>query len=84
LDLLDRVGPVAVQGHDLGTVDEALAAVEHQLGLVVAPAAERGGPRAGSAYLEHLLTALDRRAVGVTDGNRGDLTGLHRNHGLVQ
>ena len=76
--------PAAPQLQDLGPVHEALAAVEHELGLRVAPPAEGGGPLPGAAHVEQLVATLDHRAVGVAGGDGRHLVGLDRHHGLVQ
>ena len=61
-------GPRPEQLEDLGAVQEAVAAVEHELLLGVAPADERLRPRSASAEVEQLRAGVDHRAVGVTGG----------------
>ena len=78
------VRPGTAEQHELGAVDQALAAVEHELGLRVAPAAERRRPLLGPAYVEHLLAPLDHRAVKVTHRGRGHLLRRDRHHRLVE
>ena len=48
----ERFGPRPEQAEDLGAVQEAVAAVEHELLLGVAPADERLGPRSASGEVE--------------------------------
>ena len=61
-------GPRAEQLEDLGAVQEAVAAVEHELLLGVAPAGERLRPGSASAEVEQLRAGVDDGAVGVTGG----------------
>ena len=61
-------GHAAEQLEDLGAVQEAVAAVEHELLLGVAPADERLRPRSASAEVEQLRAGVDHGAVGVTGG----------------
>ena len=46
--------------------------------------AERRRPLVRPAQIEQLLAALDDRAVGVADRNRGYLAGRDGDHGLVE
>ena len=66
----ERFGPRPEQFQDLGAVQEAVAAVEHELLLGVAPADERLGPRSAPAEVEQLRARVDHRAVRVTGRER--------------
>ena len=56
-------GPRPEQPEDLGAVQEAVAPVEHELLLGVAPSDERVGPRSAAAEVEELRAGVDHRAV---------------------
>ena len=84
LHLRHGIRPRTAEQHQLGAVDQALAAVEHQLRLRVAPAAERRRPLLGPTHVEHLLAPLDHRAVEVSDRRRGHLVRRDRHHRLVE
>jgi hypothetical protein len=81
---IDGIGPCALQVHDLGAVDQALTAVEHHLGLRLAPPGQRRRPLARPAQVEALLACGDRRAVHEPGNDRRDLIGHDRDHGLVE
>ena len=83
-DLTERLGPQPAEQHQLGAVDQALPAVQDQLGLGGAPTVQRLGPLLGPPHVEHLLTALDRRAVQVTHRRGSDVLGADHGHGLVE
>ncbi|WP_020107145.1 hypothetical protein [Nocardia sp. 348MFTsu5.1] len=68
--LVGRFGPVTVQHHHLGAVDEALTVVEHQFGLAPTPPAECRCPLLHALDVEEFVTAVDRSAVDVADGDR--------------
>ena len=59
----DRVGPVTGCLLELRSVDQALAAVGHQVGLRVAPRTERIGPLGRPLEIEQLHAFEDDRAV---------------------
>ncbi len=73
-----------MQLHDLRPVDEALPAVEDELGLGVAPLGQGGRPLLGPADVEQLVASRDNRAVGVAHSDGRDLPGADGHHGLVQ
>ena len=66
----ERLGPRPEQFQHLGAVEEAMAAVEHELLLGVAPAHERLGPRSAPAEVEQLRARVDHRAVRVAGRER--------------
>jgi hypothetical protein len=73
-----------VELHDLGAVHEALAPVGDEALLIVAPPAQPVGPLAGPAHVERLVAGVDHGAVHDPRYDRGQLTGCHRHHGLVE
>ena len=75
LCLAHRLRPLAGELQDLGPVHQALAAVEHQLGLRRAPPAQRGRPLADPAQVEDLVAGLDDGAVDDPARDRPDLAG---------
>ena len=79
-----RVGPLAVELHQLGPAQEALAAVGHQVRLGGAPAGERGGPLLRATPVEDLVAAGDHPAVHVARDERRDLAGGDGDHRLVE
>ena len=81
--LLERVGPRALQHHDLGAVHEADSGVRHHLRLLGAPAREVLGPLPGAADLEDALAERDRVAVHDARGARRELAGDDGDHRLV-
>ena len=84
LGLAIGVAPQAVELHDLGPVDEAPTAERDEVGLGVAPGAERSGPFLRTAEVEDLAERLDRGAIDRPDGDRRHLAGRHRQHRLVE
>jgi hypothetical protein len=82
--LLDRLRPCPVQVQELGAVDQAPAGEGDHVGLVGAPGRQRLGPLAGPPPLQDFLAALQHRAVDRAHHHRGELTGDHRHHGLVE
>ena len=82
--LVHRIGPVAVELHDLGAVNETLASVQDEIGLGIAPAAQRGRPLAHPSQIEQLMACLDDRAVRVADRDRRQLPCRDGHHRLVQ
>ena len=79
-----RVGPQPVRGHDLRAVHQALPAEGHQIGLGLAPVAQRAGPLPGPAQVIELVAGADHRAIGHAGDQRRHLSGGHRGHRLVQ
>ncbi len=84
LGLLHGVRPGAVEGHDLGAVDQALAPEGDQLRLGGAPAGQRRRPLLGPAQVVDLLAGFDHGAVDDPGHHRRHLVGLDGDHGLVQ
>ncbi len=78
------LGPRSLQFQHLRSMEEAVAAVEDELLLGVAPARERFGPRMAPGQVEEFRARVDHRAVRVTGHERRELTGLDRRHGLVE
>src|SRR5690242_14606213 len=64
VDLLHRIRPIAPQLHDLGPMDEALAAERHEVRLSLAPPAESSRPVAGAFRVECSNARFDDRAIG--------------------
>jgi hypothetical protein len=77
------IRPRTAEQHQLGAVNQALAAVEHQLRLRVTPAAQRRRPLLGPTHVKHLLATLDHRAIQVSD-RPGHLVRRNRHHRLVE
>ena len=77
-------------GHDpphpqqLGAMDQALAAVGHDVGVGVAPGAEREDPLLGARDLQQPLAGDDRPAGDQPRRLRRERVGLDGDHGLVQ
>ena len=82
--LVERLGPAPEEADHLGAVEEAVAAVEHELLLGGAPPRERVGPGAAALEVEELRAGVDHRAVGVAGRQRRELAGLDRHHGPVE
>ena len=78
------VGPRAMEQHDLGPMHEALAAVEHEVGLRFTPVAQCRRPLVHPSQIEQLLARLDDGAIHVADRDRRHLTSSDRHHGLVE
>ena len=76
--------PGPVQLHDLGPVHEATAREGHGIGLLLAPAGQGRRPLAGAAQLVDLLAGRDHAAVDEAGGDRRQLAGRDRDHGLVE
>jgi hypothetical protein len=49
--------------HDLGAMHQAPSGKGHQIGLLLAPICQGGGPLAGAPQLVRLLTAVDHTAI---------------------
>jgi hypothetical protein len=84
LHLHPRGRPRTGEQHQLGPVDQTLAAIEHHFRLRIAPAAQRRRPLPSPAHVEHLLAALDRGAIQVSDHHRRNLLRRDRHHRLVE
>jgi hypothetical protein len=65
-----RVLPRAVHLENLGAANQALTAVRHQVGLRLAPVAQRCRPLLGPAEIEDLEAPLDHAAVHITRDER--------------
>ena len=65
-------------------MNEALAAVENQVGLGLAPVAQCRRPLMHPSQIEQLLARLDDSAVHVADRDRRYLPSGDRDHGLVE
>ena len=76
--------PRAVEAQQLSTVHEALAAVGDEVGLRVAPIAERSRPLLGAPQIEVFLAQFDHGAVDDAGHDRRDLAGGDRDHRLVE
>jgi hypothetical protein len=84
LDLLHRLGPLAVELHDLGAVNQALPLVGVQILLIAAPAAEDARALLCSPQVEHHPAGDDDGAVGHPGQDRGGVAGRDRDHDLVE
>src|SRR6266542_5994555 len=84
LDLRESVGPGAVESHELGTVDEALAAEKHEIGLRAAPVAESVGPLLGTTEVVGTPAGVDHGAIHDAGDDGGDLAGRDGEHGFVE
>ena len=84
LRLLQGLRPGAVQLHDLGAMHQAASGEGDQVGLVLAPVGEGGGPLLGAADLVGVLASQDHAAVDDPRDDRGELAGGDRHHRLVQ
>ena len=65
-------------------MDEALAAIGHEVRLRLAPPTQRRRPLRGPPDVERRLAHLDHRAVDDPGDDRRHLTGGHRHHHLVE
>jgi hypothetical protein len=69
--LVLRIRPEAAQHFDLGASNETFPAIRNQVGLGLAPVAERLGPFLHAAHVEQLEAGLDDAAVdGADDDGR--------------
>jgi hypothetical protein len=81
---LDRLGPGAMQLHDLRAMHLAGAGEGDHVGLAMAPLREGGCPFAGSIERIDLLTGTDHTAVHQARHEWRQLTRGNGDHGLVQ
>ena len=79
-----RVLPRTMEAHELGAVDEAVAAERDEVRLRIEPARERGCPLLRATQVVQLVAGLDDRAVDDARHDRRDLAGDHRRHRLVE
>ena len=63
LRLVERLGPRPAELHHLGAVQQALTRVGDEVGLLVAPRRQHGGPLPGAADVVYLVAAGDQAAV---------------------
>ena len=84
LDLGERVQPGTAEHHDLRTMRETLPAEFDEIGLGVAPAAERRRPLARPPEIEEAMTRLDHRAVDDARDERRCLPERHRDHRIIE
>ena len=78
-----RLRPRTSHPQHLGAVDQALAAVRDQVGVGVAPRAQREDPLLGAGDLEQPLAGDDRPAGDQPRGLRRERVGLDGDHRLV-
>ena len=78
-----RLRPRTPHPQHLGAVDQALAAVGDEVGVGVAPRAQREDPLLGAGDLEQPLAGDDRSAGDQPRGLRRERVGLDGDHGLV-
>ena len=81
--LVLRIRPEAAQHLDLGAPDETLPAIRNQVGLGLAPVAERLGPFLHAAHVEQLEAGLDDAAVDGADDDGRELARGDGHHHLV-
>ena len=79
-----RARPLAVQLHDLGAMDQAVAAERDQVRLRVAPVGQCRRPLLRPAQIEDLLACLDHAAVDRAGDDLGHLVGHDGDHDLVE
>ena len=82
--LLQRIGPVSLELHQLGAMDEATARERQEVGLALTPTSEGCRPLAGAAKLVDLFTRQDHSAVDDPGDHRRERFGRDRHHRLVQ
>ncbi len=82
--LHNRVGPSALELHDLCAMHQALAGKAHQLRLRLAPSRKGGCPFASTVERIHLMTAVDHAAIDQTRNQRRQFPGGDCKHRLVQ
>ena len=83
LHLVGGGRPVAVEAHELGAEDEAMAA-EHEVGMRGTPVRERGRPFLRPPDVEDRVAVFDGRAVHHPGHRRRHLAGRHAGHRLVE
>ena len=83
-DLGHRVGPLAAQLLDLGVSHETVAAIRDDLGLGVAPAAERLGPLARPRDVERFVARVECDAVDDSHVLRGQVVAGDGDHYFVE
>ena len=76
--------PVAPQLHHLRTIEQALAAVAHEVRLTGAPLGKRRGPLVRPAQIERFLARLQHTAIDITCQDRRHLACDHRDHRFIQ
>ena len=84
LRFFEGVSPVPPQPHQLDAVDQAWSAVRHEVGLVLAPAREGGGPLARPRDVSHLGARFEHAAIEVPDCHGRDFAGCHRHDRVVE
>src|SRR5262249_53537840 len=82
--LLDRFLPGAVQLHDLGAMNQAIAAEGDELRLRLAPCGECISPFAGAVEGVDALARTDDAAIDKSGEDGRDLAGSGRQHRLVE
>ena len=82
--LLDSIGPLAAELHQVGPVHQADAPVRNQSRLGVAPPVQRRRPLASPAQIEDRLALGNDRAVHDAAGSRRHLPRGDREHGFVE
>lgn len=82
--LVHGVRPGALQLHQLGAVQQALATIGHQVRLRCAPTAHRRRPLARPAQIPEALAFRDHSTVDGPDTDRRHLAGRDGDHDLVE
>ncbi len=83
-DLLDRLGPGAVELQQLGSIDEASSAERDEIRLRVQPGLQCRRPFLRPMQVEDRLEGLDRGAVDRPDHDRPDFACRDRHERLVE
>ena len=84
LRILRRIIPSATQLQDLGAIEQALAAVAHQIRSTGTPLCERHGPLERPTQIEDLLAGLKHAAVDVTCQDGRYVARHHGGHRLIE
>jgi hypothetical protein len=82
--LRERLGPLAAEVHHLRAMDETLPSVGDEVGLLLAPPAQRGSPFVHSAQVEDLVAFGDDGAIDQAPDYRGGLSRCDPDHDFVE
>ena len=78
------IRPGAAHLPDLGTINQALAAIAHEIGLRRTPLTEARGPLVRAAHVEDFVTRREDAAIDVPRENRRHIAGDHRRHRFIE
>jgi hypothetical protein len=79
-----RFIPLAAHLEHFGAIEQALAAIAHEIRFGAAPARECSGPFVGAAQVENLLASLQHGAVGIARQYRRHVSCDDRDHRFVE